>query len=63
MPKLIKKRSKKAGLSPGTLIHIGEKKAETLKITVMDYDEAHFQEKEINTVEECFAFKSAPGVT
>jgi magnesium transporter len=63
MPKLIKKRSRKAGLSPGTLIHIGEKKAETLKITVMDYDEAHFQEKEINTVEECFAFKNAPGVT
>ena len=63
MPKLIKKRSRKAGLSPGTLIHIGEKKAEKLKITVMDYDEAHFQEKEINTVEECFAFKSAPGVT
>ena len=63
MQKLIKKRSRKAGLSPGTLIHIGEKKAETLKITVMDYDEAHFQEKEINTVEECFAFKNAPGVT
>jgi len=63
MPKLIKKRSRKAGLSPGTLIHIGEKKAEKLKITVMDYDEAHFQEKEINTVEECFAFKNAPGVT
>ena len=63
MPKLIKKRSRKAGLSPGTLIHIGEKKAETLKITVMDYDEAHFQEKEINTIEECFAFKDTPGVT
>ena len=63
MPRVIKKRSRKAGLSPGTLIHIGEKKAETLKITVMDYDEAHFQEKEINTVEECFAFKNTPGVT
>ncbi len=62
-PRLIKKRSKKAGLSPGTLIHIGEKKAETLKITVMEYDEAHFQEKEMKTVEECFAFKDAPGIT
>jgi len=46
MPKPIKKRSKKAGLPPGTLVHIGEKKAETPKITIMDYDEAHFQEKE-----------------
>ncbi len=63
MPRLIKKRSRKAGLPPGTLIHVGEKKAETLKITVMDYDEAHFQEREIKTIEECFAFKNAPGVT
>jgi len=63
MLKLIKKRSKKAGLPPGTLVHIGEKKGERLKITVMDYDEAHFQEKEIRTIEECFTFKDAPTVT
>ncbi len=63
MPKPIKKRSEKAGLPPGTLVHIGEKKAETLKITVMDYDEAHFQEKEIKTIEECFLFKDKPTVT
>ncbi len=63
MLRLIKKRSKKAGLPPGTLVHIGEKKAETLKITVMDYDETHFQEREIKTIEECFVFKNAPTVT
>ncbi len=63
MLKLIKKRSKKAGLPPGTLVHIGEKKAEALKITVMDYDEARFQEREIETIAECFVFKDAPTVT
>ena len=63
MPKLTKKRSKKAGLPPGTLVHIGEKKAEGLKITVFDYDEVHFQEKEIKTIEECFLFKDKPTVT
>jgi magnesium transporter len=63
MPKLIKKRSEKAGLPPGTLVHIGEKKAETPKITIMDYDETHFQEKEIKTIEECFLFKDTPTVT
>ena len=63
MPKLIKKRSKKAGLPPGTLVHIGEKKAETPKITIMDYDETRFQEKEIKTIEECFLFKDKPTVT
>src|SRR4030043_1797284 len=63
MSKLTKKRSKKAGLPPGTLVHIGEKKAEGLKITVIDYDEVHFQEKEIKTIEECFLFKDKPTVT
>jgi magnesium transporter len=63
MQKLIKKRSKKAGLPPGSLVHIGEKKAEIQKITVMDYDETHFQEKEIKTIEECFLFKDKPTVT
>ena len=63
MPKLIKKRSKKAGLPPGTLVHIGEKKAETLKITIMDYDEVHFEEKEIKTIDECIIFKDKPTVT
>jgi magnesium transporter len=63
MPKLIKKRSKKAGLPPGTLIHIGEKKSETPKITIIDYDEASYQEKEIKTIEECLLFKDKPTVT
>ena len=63
MPKLIKKRSKKAGLPPGTLVHIGEKKSETPKITIMDYDEANFQEKEIKTIEECLVLKDKPTIT
>ena len=63
MPKLTKKRSEKAGLPPGTLIHIGEKKSEIPKITIMDYGEAHFQEKETKTIEECFLFKDTPTVT
>jgi magnesium transporter len=63
VPRLIKTRSKKAGLPPGTLIHIGEKKVEELKITLIDYDEAHFQEKEIKTIEECVVFKDKPTVT
>jgi magnesium transporter len=63
MPKLIKKRSKKAGLPPGTLVHIGEKKAEMPKNTIMDYDEAQFEEKEVETIDECFLFKNKPTVT
>jgi len=63
MPRLTKQRSKKAGLPPGTLIHIGERKAEEAKITIIDYDGDHYQERETRTVEECFSFKDKPTVT
>jgi magnesium transporter len=63
MAKLIKKRSKKAGLPPGTLVHIGEKKVGELKITLIDYDETNFEEREFKTVEQCFPFRDKPTVT
>ncbi len=63
MPKLLKKRSKKAGLPPGSLIHIGEKKVEELRITIFDYDEQHFEEREVKAIEECFVFREKPTIT
>ena len=63
MAKLIKERSKKAGMPPGSLVHIGEKKNEGIRITVCEYDDQHFQEKEIETLEECFPFREEPTVT
>jgi magnesium transporter len=63
MRRLIKKRSEKAGLPPGTLVHIGERKAEKVKIRILDYDEAQFEEKEAKNIEESFPFKDKPTVT
>ena len=63
MPRFIKRTSKKAGLPPGTLVHIGERKAEEVRIRILDYDEVQFEEKEAKTVEECFPFKEKPTVT
>jgi len=63
MPQLIKKRSRKSGLPPGTLVHIGEKKTEAPRIKLMDYDEARFEEREVKKIEECFLFKEKPTVT
>lgn len=63
MRKIIKRISKKKGLAPGTLVHIGEKKAERVRITLIDYDESEFQEKEVERIEECFPFKDKPTVT
>jgi len=51
MPGATKKRSAKAGLPPGTLIHIGEKHAGKAKIILCEYDESHFAEKEIGALE------------
>ena len=62
MPKLIKKTSKKVGLPPGALVHVGEKKVEEVKITVIDYDEMHFQEREAKTIAECLPLKDRPTV-
>lgn len=61
--KSIKRISRKAGLPPGTLVHIGERKAEQVKITIIDYDESQVQEKIAEKIEECFPFKDKPTVT
>jgi magnesium transporter len=63
MPRFIKTVSKKIGLSPGTLVHIGNKKIEKVRIGLIDYDETQLQEKEPKTIEECFPFKDLPTVT
>ena len=63
MPRFLKKTSKKAGLPPGTLVHIGERKTEEVRITVTDYDETQFQQVVVKTVEECFPVKDKPTVT
>lgn len=56
MAKISKVRSVKSGLPPGTLVHIGEKSDREIKISVMDYNEAGCEEKEIKAVKECFYF-------
>jgi magnesium transporter len=61
--KVVKKHSSKAGLPPGTLIYVGEKKVESVRITYIDYDEQSFQEKQVPGIEECLKFKNTPTVT
>lgn len=61
--KIVKRRSQKAGLPPGSIVYVGEKKEEKVRIRVMDYDEEHVEEREPVIVEECFPFKDKPSVT
>jgi magnesium transporter len=63
VPRFVKRVSKKIGLSPGTLVHIGKKKIEKVRIRLIDYDQAQVQEKEAKSIAECFPFKDLPTVT
>jgi magnesium transporter len=63
MVRINHRRSRKAGLPPGSLVHIGEKKAERTKITIIDYDGESFQEKEAESIEECCALRETPTVS
>jgi magnesium transporter len=45
--KLVQKRSKKTGLSPGTLIHIGEQRADTVAITLFAYSGSQCDERAV----------------
>jgi magnesium transporter len=57
------RRSKKAGLPPGTIVFVGEKRREQVKLSVISYDAVNFQEKEVNTVEEALSFRNKSSVT
>ena len=61
--RFVKKRSRKAGLPPGTLVHVGEKKVDKVRIRLVDYDEKQIQEREVEEIEACFAFKDEPTVS
>ncbi|MBI2907703.1 MAG: magnesium/cobalt transporter CorA [Chloroflexi bacterium] len=63
MPRLVKARSKKTGLPPGALVHIGERRAEKTRITLLEYDDAQVEEREIKDFRECPKLEGKPTVT
>jgi magnesium transporter len=63
MVEKVKKRSLKAGLPPGTLVHIGAKKAGASRIRILDYDEHGVREKKEALLNECVPFRDTDSVT
>lgn len=63
MVEKVKKRSLKAGLPPGTLVHIGTKRVGESRIRIMDYDESSVREKEKAALQECIPFRDTDSVT
>ena len=61
--KLYSGKSKMPGLSPGTIVHIGEPRTGSARVTIMDYDANGVREKEVKRVEECFPFKKKKSTT
>lgn len=57
-----RKKQSKVGLAPGTLVHVGEKKAEKIVIRAWIYNSEKLIEKEIQIVEDCQALKDQPDV-
>jgi len=55
--------SKKVGIAPGELIHVGERKVENTRIRAMDYSPDHLDEKLLDQVDDCFPFKETETVS
>jgi magnesium transporter len=61
--RLFYRKARKAGLPPGTLVHVGEKKIEKPRITVLDYNEKELDEKSLEMVEKTFPFRDRSTVS
>jgi magnesium transporter len=61
--RFLKKRSVKAGMPPGSLVHIGETPAQAVSIELIGYDQATFEEQRFATVDDCLPHLERTGIT
>ncbi|MFO8078617.1 MAG: magnesium/cobalt transporter CorA [Thermoplasmatota archaeon] len=50
----LKKRNQRIGLPPGSLVHVGKKVTNNIDITLFNFNEHQFEEKDCSQIEECF---------
>ncbi|TCV82872.1 magnesium/cobalt transporter CorA [Sulfurirhabdus autotrophica] len=59
-----KKRAHKSGMSPGSLVYVGDKTAASdARIMLFDFDEHHVVEKPVHNIVDCLPFANAKSVT
>ena len=63
MPRLIRKRTKKPGLPPGTVVYDGETRDRAVDVSVIDYSETVFEEKSVEDIESVFPYRDSSTVT
>lgn len=57
--KKAKRRSAKAGLPPGTLVYIGARKTDHVRLTLIQYRDGFFKQQELKTIAEFLAIYTA----
>ncbi len=62
MSKQKKKRAEKIGLPPGSLVHIGERKVEEVKITLVEYSPEFYSEKTLTSLKELPSIEETPTI-
>lgn len=55
--------SKKSGLPPGAIVHIGRHITDKVTVSIVDYDAANLSETVCKSTEECFPFKETDTVS
>jgi magnesium transporter len=63
MMKLFRKTNRRAGLPPGTVRFMGEKKVDEVRMTVWDYDKESVETFQPATAEDCFPYRDTPRVS
>lgn len=63
MENVIKGRSAKSGLPPGTLVHIGEKSDREIRVSILDYNEEYCEERGITSLKDSFYYMDSGSVT
>jgi magnesium transporter len=63
MARTSKRRMKKVGLPAGSLVYTGEQAAGKVEVTLIDYDEQTFEERTLQSMDECAVYKAKPTAT
>ncbi|MGC9530451.1 MAG: magnesium/cobalt transporter CorA [Candidatus Bipolaricaulaceae bacterium] len=53
----------KLGLPPGSLVHVGERRAEAVRISIVDYDADRVEEIQDVRPQDCIPYRKTPSVT
>ncbi len=63
MEKLATGLSRKTGMVPGSLVHVGDLGQHPVRITLIDFDADHVVERDVTSFEDCMEFKDTKSVT